>query len=52
MKGKNSEDKGKSRSTSLIVTMTGGSQIRGISFINTLQTQNSPTRARPKSQLA
>ena len=52
MKAKNSEDKGKSRSTSIIDTMTAGSQSKEISLIDTLKRQKSPTRGSSKSQSA
>ena len=52
MQAKNSEYKSKSGSTSLIDTMTGGSQSKGISLINTLERQKSPTRGSSKSQSA
>ena len=52
MTGKNFEDKGKSRSTSIIDTMTGGSQSKSISLIDTVKRQKSSTRGSSKSQSA
>ena len=52
MKRKNSQDKGKSRSTSIIDTMTGGRQSKGISILDTLKRQKSTTRGSSKSQSA
>ena len=52
MKGKNSGDKGKRRSTSIIDTMTGGRQSKGISVFDTLKRQKSPTRRGCQSQSA
>ena len=53
MKGKKSEDKSKSRSSSIIDTMTGGrGQSKAISLIDTLKRQKSPTRGSIKSQSA
>ena len=49
MKVKNSEHKGKSRSISIIDTMTGGCQSKGISLIDTLKRQKSPTGGSSKS---
>ena len=39
VKGKNSEDKSKSRSSSIIYTVTGGRQCKGISLIDTVTRQ-------------
>ena len=52
MKGKHSEAKGKSRSTSIIDTMTEASQSKGISVFDTLKRQKSTTRRSSKSQSA
>ena len=52
IKGKNCEAKAKSRSTSIIDTMTGGSQSKAISTFDTLKRQKSPARGSSKSQSA
>ena len=52
MKGKNSEDKVKSRSTSIVDTMTGGRPSKVIYVFDTLKRQKSPTTGRAKCHSA